>query len=240
MHSAYMDLQKRNRINNKSNMNKAKIIYTFLIINLFVSSALSQSTIVSLNQVPKSTTKTPASGVMTRTVPLGDRSSMPSPSDDSERIKYKIKIEKDSAFYSLKGDVIEKGVIDDRFPGAIVLNNKVFKGNEILFEVVPDISKPNIMTLYTYMPGGTSFKYLFCDNNGKIKYKKFEVADQLKNNLIPLILCYVDNEKNDTEKLLEKYLKDNLISITSNEELQEKILKYIEKYLFVYYNLSDK
>jgi len=216
------------------------IIIIFFVVYLFVPDSLSQNVIVSPNQFPEKRIKTASGNLIIRTVPLGDRSLMPTPSDESERIKYKIKIEKDSAFYSLKADVIEKGVISDRFSNPIVLNSKVVKGNEILFEMVPDISKPDIMTLYIYMPTGTVFEYLVCDNNRKIKYKKIEAVDQLKNSQIPLLLCYVDNEKNDTEKLLEKYLKDNLISITSNEELQETILKYIEKYLFIYYTLSDK
>ena len=213
-------------------MNKTKIIYTILILNLFISNVLSQNIIVQSNKTSANRAKVISSST--------GSTSLPTPSDSSDTIKYKIKIEKDSAFFSLKADIIEKGVINENFYTDIVLRTKVFKGQEAIFDIVPDISKANIMTLYTYISGTTVFRYLNCDNKKHIKYKKFKAVDQLKNSLIPLILCYVDDEQNSIEKLLEKYFKDNLISILSNEELQEKILKNIERGLLVYYNLSEK
>ena len=221
-------------------MNKLKIIYIYLILTLFISNVLSQNPVFFPN-------KNSRNRVTTKTVPACS-SIMPSPSAGSESIKYKIKVEKDSAFYSLKADLIEKGkVVDEKDVkeggsyGYIVYKNKVVKGNEIVFEMIPDISKSNVMTLYTYLGGAILCNYLINGyNNKQIKYKKFIVAPQLKNTPIPLILCYIDDEQNNNEKLLNKYLKNDLVYITSYKELQEKILKYIEKCLLVYYNLDDK
>jgi len=214
-------------------MNKSKIIYIYLILNFFTSNLLSQNPVFSQNQNSRNR-------ITTMTVHPGS-SIMPSPSEGSESIKYKIIVEIDSAFYSLKADLIEKGKVIDEKAGYIVYKNKAFKGNEAVFEMIPDISKYNVMTLYTYLGGAITFNYLINgDSKKQIKYKKFIVAPQLKNTPIPLILCYIDDEQNNYEKLLNKYLKNDLVYITSYEELQEKILKYIEKCLFVYYNLDDK
>lgn len=210
-------------------MNKTSVIYVFLIVNLFASNILAQGVNNRIRAI---------------SVPIGTNSSIPTPSDDSERIKFVLKIEKDSALYSLKADIMEHGVIIENaiLSNTILSNAKVFKGNELFFEMVPDIiSQPNLMTLYMYLPGGNIIcRYLLCDNNQQIKYKKFEIIDQSKNSLIPLILGYVDDLQGNNEKLLDKYLKNNLITITSYEELQEKILKNMYKCLFVYHNLSDK
>jgi len=207
------------------NMNKTKIIYTFLIACLFTSHLLSQDV---------------NSGFRARSVPHGDPS-IPTPSDNTERIKHTIKIEKDSVFYSLKAEMIEKGIINNgNIPVAIVSKTKVFKRNTINFEMFPDISNPVMMTLFTYFPEGViSYRRLYGDENKQIKYKKFESVDQSKYNHIPLLLCYLDDKQNNTEKLLAAYLKDNLITITTHDEIREKILKHIERCLFVYYTLTD-
>lgn len=205
-------------------MNKIKIIYTFFIVNLFFSNLWSQD----VNREFR-----------VRSV-LHGTSSTPTPSDNSERIRITIKTEKDSVFYSLKADLMEKGIIDGRSLGAIVSKTKVFKKNDIIFEMVPDISNPIKMTLFTFFPNGmTVFRYLDNNENKQIKYKKFEFVDHAKYNHIPLLLCYLDDKQNNTEKLLAAYLKNNLITITTYDEIREKILKHIESCLFVYYTLTD-
>ena len=225
-------------------MKKTQIIYAFLYLcNL---NALSQDVNISSRQLPTVRFET-------RTVLRGsDTSSFkPTPSDDSERIKHEYKIEKDSVFFVLKADQIENGVHKNSEAilegttriidlDAIVNKQKVYKGTEIFFEMIPDISDPTKMILFSFSPSFESYKYLICSDNKQIKYKKFEVVDPSKHNQIPLLLCYADDTQNQTEKLLEKYVKNNLISITSKEEIQEKIIKYIEKGMFVYYNLSDE
>ena len=180
--------------------------------------------------------------IRAESVPRGDNSSIPKPSDDSERIRYLIKIEDDSAFFSLKADMLEKGSLSEKISWhEIISNEKFFKGNEIIFEMVPDISNPTQLILFTYFPSGNiSFSYLWCKNNEKIKYKKFDVSKLPKHGLIPLMLCFVDDEQNHVEKLLERFIKDNLICPTSYEEIKEKMLKNIDECLFVYYNLNQK
>ena len=202
-----------------------KILYVFLFICLHFSFVLSQD----VNK-----------RIRVSSTPIGDNSSMPKPSDDSERIRYSIKIEDDSAFFSLKADMLEKGSLSAKFMfHDIISNENFFKGNEIIFEMVPDISNPAKLTLFTYFPSGRiSFRYLVCENNKKIKYKKFDVSNFPNHGLIPLILCFVDDEQSHIEKLLDRFIKDNLICPTSYEEVQEKILNHIDECLFVYYNLN--
>ena len=208
-------------------MNKVRAICIFLIASLFISNIYSQ---VSNSRVRVSST------------PHGDNSLIPRPSDNSEIIKYTLKIEQDSALYSLNVDILEKGLtIEDEF-NTIISNAKVFKGNELFFEMIPDIiSKPNTMALYIYNPAGSiSCRYLFCNDNQQIKYRKIEIVNQSKYGLTPLLLGYVDDKQGKNEKLIDKYSKNNLLTITSYVELQEKIIKNIEKCLLVYHNLSDK
>ena len=216
-------------------MNRMKMFYSFHIISLFIWNTFSQGVATSPNRNQISNNR-----VMIVSTPRGENSSLPIPSDDSERMKYSIKIETDTVFYSLKADIISDGVLLTESNNDIVPKSKQFKGNEIIFEIVPDIPKPNAMRLFTYMPGRTVFRYLNCKEGSQIKYKKIEVDYSLKKGQMPLLLCYVDDEQNSNEKLIDMYLKDNLISITAIDELQVKIIKFIEKGLFVYYILSDK
>ena len=206
-------------------MKKTSLICAIIIANLFLFNLFSQDI-----KKRKYTTVT---------TPRGDMSLMPTPSDSSERIKYEYQIEKDSIFFIIKADTYEKGVLIDSMSDAIISKIKLVKGNQVLFEMVPDISKPQIMTLFSYFPGAIFLRYLFCNQNRQVKYKKFVFVDPLKNNHIPMILGYVDDELNNTEKILGKYVKNNLITITSKEELHEKILNKIEKCLFIYQELSN-
>lgn len=209
---------------------------TFLIMNLFLLSALSQN--INSNRYKVVTT------------PYGANSLTPIPSDNSERIKFTIKIENDSVFFSLKADNLENGVLIDSLSYDILSKTKVLKGNDFFFEMVPDITTndyiPNhaMMRLFTYFPGASMSlvcRYLFSgDENKQIKYKKFESVDETEFGLIPILLCYVDDEQNNTEKFLNKFVKNNLIAITSKEEIHALIIKNIYKCLFVYQNFSNE
>jgi len=211
-------------------MNKSKIIFLFIFIVVLFFDVLSQNINTTSNQSPK---------IKVISTPMGVESSRPRPSDSSERIKYEIEIIKDSAYYSLKADKMEKGVYIPFFSDELA-KGKVYKGQEIYFEMVPDITNPSNMILFTYLLHMTRATYLQTDANKHIKYNKFESVDQQKYGLTPLLLCYVDDENNQTENLLKKFLKSDLITVTSIEEIQEKILKHIEKCLFVYYKLIDE
>ena len=219
-------------------MNK-KILYVFAVLAIAVVAAV----IINLRSNENELSDEPLTDVnrkfKARSISHGDNTSVPTPSDNSERIKHTIKIEKDSVFYSLNADIIEKGIIIENNLPPIVPKTIVFKNNEIIINMIPDISNPTHMILFTYFPGATSYRHLHGDENKQIKYKKFELVDQSKYNQIPLILCYVDDKQNNVEKLLAVYLKDNLITITTYDEIIEKMLKHIERCLFVYYTLTD-
>ena len=210
-------------------------LFTTLAIILFLSSFLHiKVDAQSKKQLPH--------GFTTKSVPRGDKSSTPQPSDDSERIKYRIEIKRDSSSYTLKADKYENGVYisDHIFLEELDFIGKVYKGDIIFFEMVPDISDLSKMTLFTYFPYGTRYTYLDNPGSKQIKYRKFVNVDHAKFNMIPLMICYIDDEQNNAEKLLDKYSKENLITINSKNELQEKILKNITKCLLVYYNLTKE
>jgi len=211
-------------------MLKLKIIYSFFIFSILFFDVLSQN----VNMLPNQSIE-----YKTISTPMGDRSLAPQPSESSERIRYEIEVLKDSAFYSLRADRIEKGVYVP-FVSDELTKRIVYKGEEIFFELVPDPAHPANTVLFTYLLHMSRVNYLWADDNKHIKYKKFEAVDQLKHNLTPLLLFYMDDETNQTEKLLEKYLSADLITVTSMEEIQEKILNHIERCLFVYYKLIDE
>lgn len=188
----------------------------------------------------QSKTKLPPE-ISVKTVRRGDESSMTTPSEESERIKYRIEIKNDSAIFSIKaakfknGTYIYEEVLED-----IEQKRKVFKGDIILFEMVPDVSTPTKMTLYSFFPDFTHFRYLNCSEGKRIKYKKFTLENDSKTGQVPMMICYVDDEQNNIEKLLKKYTKDDHITISSIQEIQDKILSKIELCLFVYYNQTPQ
>ena len=210
--------------------------FTILAIIIFLSSfLLIKVEAQSKNQIPK--------GITTKSTPIGDKSLTPQPSDGSERIKYRIEIKRDSSSYSLKAEKYEKGayIYEHIMLEQLDFRRKVYKGDIIIFEMVPDVSNTSLMTLFTYFPSGIiSYQYLVNSTNKRIKYRNFADTDNTKFNTIPLIICYIDDEQNNVEKLLDNFSEKNLITITSKNELQEKILKNITKCLLVYYNLTEE
>jgi hypothetical protein len=96
------------------------------------------------------------------------------------------------------------------------------------------------MALYINSVEGTHYRFFDGIENKRIKYRKFKEVDNADFNIVPLILCYPDDEYGHVEKLLDKYSAGNLITITAVDEFQEKILKNIEKCMLIYYDLTEK
>ena len=171
-------------------------------------------------------------------VPRGARPLELEPSDSSEIIKYNIEIMIDSGFFTLKADDFKNGVHHSNFLDTIYYN-RVFKDEKIFFEIIPDISNPSKMGLFVFFPGMSRTTYLTCEQNEQIKYKKMDVKHSTIN-WKPLLICYVDDMQNNTEKLLEKYFKDDMITFDTYDDIQSKMLIQIEKCILVYYCLTDK
>ena len=215
-------------------MNIKMKLFTFLAAILFLTFFLCiKASSQSKNQIPQ--------GFTTKSVPRGNKSLEVRPSDDSERIKYRIEIKRDSCFYNLKADKYENGIyIYEQILEELDHKRKVYKGEITFFEIIPDVSNHSRMTLFICYPSMTRYRYLDSAENKQIKYRKFKNVDHTKFNMIPLMICYMDDEHNNVEKLLDKYSKENLVTLTSKNELQDKILKYIEKCILIYYNLNDE
>jgi hypothetical protein len=177
-----------------------------------------------------------------KTVRRGDESAMIKPAENSERIKYKIEINRETSFFSLRAEKIENGIyIPEDLFDKIERERTVRKGDKVSFEMIPDVSPDSLkMILFTHFPEGTHFRHFEGAANKRIKYRKFKEVDNADFNTVPLILCYPDNEYDHVEKLLNRYSTGNLITLTAEDELQEKILKNIEKCMLIYYTLTEK
>jgi hypothetical protein len=208
--------------------------YILIIINLFTVTVLSQE----VKTPPEKRTK----GIYTiETVRRGDKSAMLLPSGNSEKIKYKIEIKRETAFFSLIAEKIENGVfISEDLFDKIERERKVRKGDKISFEMIPDISDSSKMILFTNFPDRTHFRHFEGAVNKRIKYRKFKEVDNAERDTVPLILCYIDDKYAHTEKLLNKYSEGDFITLTAEDELQEKILKNVEKCMLIYYRLTEK
>jgi hypothetical protein len=213
-------------------------IKTLIVINILIAIS------ILLSEVKAQSNRKLPPGVTVKTTRRGDNSSTLQPSEDSERIKYKIEVKNDSLFFSLKAERFDKGIHNITEEESLFENieSKIaFKGDKIFFEMVPDISKSSKLILFANFPYMTKYRYLNCDGDKQhIKYKKFKEVNLSQSGVRPLMICYVDDENNNTEKFLNKYVKDNLLTITSMKEIHEKILQHIEKCILVYYSLTEK
>jgi hypothetical protein len=212
---------------------QAFIIIIFLfIINVLLSEIKAQSN----GKLPP--------GVTVKTTRRGDNSSTLQPSEDSERIKYKIEVKNDSLFFSLKAERFDKeihNITEEESLFENINSGTAYKGDKIFFEMIPDISKSSKLILFTNFPYIIKYRYLNCDGDKQqVKYKKFKEVNSSQSGVRPLMICYVDDENNNTEKFLNKYVKDNLLTITSMQEIHEKMLQHIEKCILVYYSLTEK
>jgi hypothetical protein len=205
-------------------------------IQAFITCFAVMSTLAQENNVHHK--KQLSDGIYTVTVPRGTKL-LPEPSENSERIKSRIVIGRDSIYYSLNADNIEKGITVKE--GKINKKRKLYKDHTITFEMIPDIlSNPLKIQIFFNFPDMMAYVYMDVSKNKKLKYEKFKPVNNSPLDRIPLLICYEDDENDSTEKLLNRYSRNNLITVTSYSILQEKIFKNINKCLFVYYNLTDK
>lgn len=173
------------------------------------------------------------------TVKKGDRSRDIIPAKEAERFKIKFKFEKDTSSFILKAEKFKYGEhLDDPFYNErIIYWPDLYKGEVVFFELVPDISLSNKLTLFTYFPQMTSFKFMNCSEDKCFKYKVFERSMNQQADSGPLLLIYVDDkENNKAEMLVNKYSKNNLIS--SSPKKFKKLLEKIELYMLIHYTIK--
>lgn len=179
------------------------------------------------------------SGYTAITVNKNDRSRDIIPAKEAERFKIKFLIENDTAYFTLKAEKLKyaKHFEDQFYNDRIIYLPNLRKGEIVFFELVPDISLSNKLTLFSYFPGMTSFKFMDCPDNKLFKYKLFEKP--IKGNISSgaLILIYIDDKDNNVEKLVNKYCVNNLIVNSPNKNIE--LLKKIELCMLIHYKIED-
>lgn len=178
-------------------------------------------------------------GYTTITVKKGERPRDIIPAKEADRFKIKFKFEKDTSSFTLKAGKFKYGEhLDDPFYNErIIYWPDLYKEEIVFFELVPDISLSNKLTLFTYFPQMTSFKFMTCPENKCFKCKMFERPMNTQADSGPLMLIYVDDkESNKVEMLVNQYSKDNLISSSPKE--YKKLLANIELYMLIHYTIE--
>lgn len=186
-------------------------------------------------KIPQSLNK----GYTAITVKKGFRPKGTIPSKEAERFKIKFKFEKDTSFFTLKAEKFKYGEhLDDPFYNErIIYWPDLYKGEVVFFELVPDVSLSNKLTLFTYFPQMTSFKFMTCPENKCFKYKIFERPMNTQADSGPLMLIYVDDkESNEVEILVNQHSKNNVIS--SSPKKYKKLLANIELYMLIHYTIE--
>lgn len=180
------------------------------------------------------------SGYTAISVNKNDRSRDIIPAKDAERFKMRFTIKNDAAYFTLKAEKLKyaKHFEDQYYNDRIIYWPDLKKGEIVFFELVPDISLSNKLTLFTYFPQMTSFKFMNCPENNHFKYKLFEIPTKQNNNSGPLMLIYIDDKDNNIEKLVNKYCNNNLITNSPNK--YEKLLKEIELCMLIHYEMDNK
>lgn len=223
-------------------MNKIKI-YLYLLLTASLVYTIHSQELKRFNNKPTKPLFTPQRnvkpGLTAITVSKDDRSKDMIPSDDSERFKIKFKIEEDSTQFILNAEKYEYGKhINDIFHNERIRHiSELVKGENIFFELVPDTSKKDKLTLFTYFPNQTSFRYMNYYDKECIKYRVFKECKNNNKNYKPIMLIFIDDkENNEQEKIIEKYSQNNVLTLDSTRITE--LINKMKKCMFIYYKLE--
>lgn len=221
----------------------------YILISLLVFCCFSQQSHSQNPRPPQKREKlwefknpTLGSGRTTVTVPKGGkRPEGTVPDKNAEHFKMELPIEKDSAYFTMKGEIFSFGKpAPNRFSNRIIYWPDLRKGETVWFELTPDVSKGNKFTLFTLFLGGRmSFNHMFCNENKHFKYKLFQKTKGKQPDTGVLMLIYADDrETGKVEKLVGKYCKDN--QITNSPQRYNELLRQIEYYMLVHYRMDSQ
>lgn len=159
-----------------------------------------------------------------------------SPSRNSERIKIKSLITRDSSSYIVytKEFVGNKHVPDYYELTQMAL---LMKDTNFVWEIVPDTSDLHHFRVFTYFPGAMSHRERFTDQDKYFNYKMFKYSNKaVYGEEIPLMIIYEDDLKTKkTEQLINHFLKgDSIIDVAKKEFPYSEINRYI----LIYYVMN--
>lgn len=176
----------------------------------------------------------------TITTRRGDRPPLDlSVSANSERIKTRFEIDNDSllfCFLYINEYVDGERVINTSFDRLYAFGG-LKKGSMCFWEMIPDISAGDSLKLVFNFPGFATMREKKTLPGKCFKYVSYEHASSfMQKEETPLLLIYEDDtDTGETEKIVQKYLKNGLLKSNSKE-----ILSKIERYFIVYYTHKEK
>lgn len=197
-------------------------ILVFLFVT-FVYSGLSQ-------------TPLPSSMFKLVTTPAGQPLPGPRPSRDSERIKIKNRIARDSSSYI----VYTREFVDNkRVPDYYELTQIALfmKDTNFAWEIVPDTSELHYFKVFTFFPGAMSCREKYTGQDKYFSYKRFKYSNEaVYEKEVPLMIIYEDDlETKKTERLINQFLKGDSII-----DAKKKGFPYseIHRYILIYYVMN--
>ena len=183
-----------------------------------------------------SQTPLPSSMYKLVSTPAGQPLPGPKPSRDSERIKIRNRIARDSSSYIVNTKEVEdnKHVPDYFELTQIAL---FMKDTNFAWEIVPDISALHHFKVFTYFPGATSCREKFTGQEKYFGYKKFKYSNEaVYGKEVPLMIIYEDDlETRKTERLINQFLKGDSIIDTKKKGFP---YSEIHRYILIYYIIN--
>lgn len=205
-----------------------KIFFTFLFLAVFF-----------VDKTPAQQVPFPNRGkVRVTTTPRGDISLRLKPSEGAESHKVLTdELLNDTYLNLFIKEYSEGKEIDNEFD--LILANGYTKGYKIIFEIIPDIENDKHLRLFTYYPGGESFRPKTSSENTHFKNAFFEKP--IKNEYdkrIPVLLIYEEKDLDTSkEKLVKENLKDGVLP--NNPNIDKNLYPHLNRYFIVYYVLTE-
>lgn len=105
-------------------------------------------------------------------------------------------------------------------------------------EIVADTSNYDKLTIYTMLPGGIGFRYRNVTKDHKFKSIPFSHKLLDVDKTLPIIFLYEDDINNNMEKILNKHIKKDSLSIQFNP--LQKPFSEIKRYITIFYTTKSK
>lgn len=178
-------------------------------------------------------------GTYTVSAPKGTRLPGTFPKETSEHMKKIIAPGFEGAKLEMRLDPYRKGrKAPNSSLDGLVLKETMKKDERFVCEIVPEISADSTrFTLFTFFPSGGRYSYMFASAGHTLRYVKFAALPQNATGLVPVVLCYEDDEDyTATKKIAALCPKD--ASGCIDPKYRELLLKELDNCMLMYYTVS--
>jgi hypothetical protein len=156
-----------------------------------------------------------------------------------ERFKMNCVIKKDTSnFVMYLRQYVDGKTFDNGMGSEIIQSERFFKGNKVVWEVVPDLHSDSILSLFVYFPGDIKQRLKLAEHGKRFKFIPYQsIEDVSQTDEIPAMLFYEDDLKtNETEQLV----KNNIIEGKLNPDpvKNKSLLTKIKRYVILTYSLN--